>query len=93
MKMTEKEIKYVLLFQNKLSSKAGPHMSVSVICLVIVHLPLAVVATYFGGMLWIQNNISAPFVAFTITKGEGAFYFCVVCIFPSSHLYFWQVPF
>ena len=27
-----------------------------------------------------------PFVAFTITiKGEGAFYFCVVCIFPSSH--------
>ena len=28
--MTKKDIKYVLLFQNKLSSKPGPHMPVSV---------------------------------------------------------------
>ena len=28
MKMTKKDIKYVLLFQNKLSSKPGPHASV-----------------------------------------------------------------
>ena len=30
MKMTKKDIKYGLLFQNKLSSKPGSHMSVSV---------------------------------------------------------------
>ena len=30
MKMTKKDIKYVLLFQNKLSSKPGPYMPVSV---------------------------------------------------------------
>ena len=30
MKMTKKDIKYGLLFQNKLSSKPGSHMPVSV---------------------------------------------------------------
>ena len=29
MKMTKKDIKYVLLFQNKLSSKPGPHIPVT----------------------------------------------------------------
>ena len=44
-----------------------------------------------GYLSWwhgVNTKSVPPFVAFTITKGEGAFYFCVVCIFPNSHLYF-----
>ena len=84
--MTKKDIKYGLLFQNKLSSKPGSHMSVPVM---------------FGNSTpgaWLPILVACCeykiVSAFTITiKGEGAFYFCVVCIFPNSHLYFWQVPF
>ena len=47
--MTKKDIKYGLRFQS-LSSKPGSHMPVSVMFGNIVHLPLAVLATYLGGM-------------------------------------------
>ena len=90
--MTKKDIKYWLLFQNKLSSKPGSHMSVPVMfgnsTPGRVGLPILVACCEY------KIVSVSPFVAFTITiKGEGALYFCVVCIFPSSHLYFWQVPF
>ena len=89
--MTKKDIKYGLLFQNKLSSKPGSHMSVPVM---FGNSTPGRVATYLGGICEYKIVSVSPFVAFTITiKGEGAFYFRVVCIFPSSHLYFWQVPF
>ena len=89
--MTKKDIKYGLLFQNKLSSKPGSHMSVPVMLVIV---PLAVWLPILVACCEYKIVSVSPFVAFTITiKGEGAFYFCVVCIFPSSHLYFWQVPF
>ena len=48
MKMTEKDIKYGLLFQNKLSSKPGSHMSVP---MMFGNSTPGRVATYLGGML------------------------------------------
>ena len=88
MKMTKKDIKYVLLFQNKLSSKPGSHMPVSAMS--GNSPPPHGRCGYLGGMLWIQNSISAPppppFVAFTITKRLSAFIEFTVVIYVSLNI-------